>query len=172
MRGKSLLGYSTWWRDLKGEILSLIPSPHHRRHPWTGGRRSARDMCRGLSCAPLSPPKRGGLGRGGGESEASEGPGTCGGAVPLEASPWHLLPLLRGEVPPVLLPQRPRHHLQPHPAAAAAGRQRHVQLSAAAGGQSRQHQQSGETSVFCVCARWVTAGLAASAPLMRHRRTT
>lgn len=156
-------------------VLYCIPHPKHATEPilsfiplwrcaWVGGHRFGRDMCRGLSCASLSPPERGGLGCGGGESKAAEGPGTSGGVVPLKASPWQclsvlLLPVPCWEGPPVLC-IRPRwHQLQPHPAAAAAGRQRPVQLPAAPAGQACQHHQSRETSVLSFCARWVTVGL-------------
>lgn len=135
-------------------------------------------MCWGLGRAPLSPPGWGGLGCGGGEPEAAEGPGSCGGVVPLKASPQQqpslplLLPVSCREGPSLLC-ARPRwHHLQPDPAAAAAGRQRPVQLPAAPAGPARQQHPSRETSGPCFCARWVTAGpdgqVPSTNPLLCH----
>lgn len=59
-----------------------------------GGQKVGRDVCWGLCGAPLPPCTRGWLGRGGGESEAAEGLGTCGGAVPLKAAPQQRAPIL------------------------------------------------------------------------------
>lgn len=130
------------------------------RWPWVCGHRAGRDMCWGLSRAPLSPPTRGKLGRGGVESEAAEGSGACGGFVSLKASPQQkrsflLLPVPCWEGTSVLGTRPWWHHLQRHPAAVAARRQRPVQLPAAYAWQVRQHHQSRETSVLCFCARWV-----------------
>lgn len=115
-------------------------------------------MCWGLGRPPLSAPTRGELGRGGGESEAAEGPGPRGSVVRLKATPRHLLPILLfspGEDPLDHGARPQQHRLQPDPAAAAARGQRPLQLPAAPARQARQQIQSGETRVPCVCARWV-----------------